>query len=159
MKKICLIASVLVVATGVAVWAWSNKSSISLTPRAYGEATGVASFLAYERVAASKGDGFRSMVESVWNAVDGIETVEQLVEAADPLGRAFDEVASQECLTDSERAFLLSFKSRVMDKVEEIASKRLGSSEQALAFLQGLRDGIRAAGALSVSKKEDAASK
>lgn len=141
-KKLVSIIIVVVAAAALAIWSFKKDGAPKFSSEEYGIMTGSAAYLAYDRIASTKSDEFKAKVAALWKEIEGVETVEQLVEVADPISKSFDEILASEGLSEAEKSVLLSMKVRVVEKIEKLATEKLEEKQEVIDFLVGLRKGI-----------------
>lgn len=119
-----------------------------VTPEEYGYAVGTAAYIGYYRIASRKDDSFREKVETVWAAVNEIDSTDTLAsDIADIAGR-FAAIESDDKLTEPEQAALRSLSRMVLSRVDGKLSDQALDKADAVAFLKGVRDGVNAAAGL-----------
>ena len=114
----------------------------TFTPRSAGEAAGMAAYLGYQRVAADKDPEFQKSVAELWDAVDKIETIDDLRVAASMLADKYEAAMAKGKLNESELAMLNSIRDILLVKVEEALESKMASNKDAVEFLLGVRDGV-----------------
>lgn len=132
MKKIAVIALVSALLAGCSTF----------TPYNSGVAMGEAVYLGYTRVAEKQDEEFRNKVKVLWEEVNSLESIDDLVACADRILFSFDTVINSEKLRDEDRVVLLLLRQSVMERVDAVVSSKLQSNEDAVEFLKGLREGV-----------------
>ena len=116
-----------------------------VTPEEYGYAVGTAAYIGYYRIASRKDDSFREKVETVWAAVNEIDSTDTLASDVARIAAQFAAVEDDEALTAPEKAALNALAHMVLARVDGKLADQAMSQADAVAFLKGVRDGVNAA--------------
>lgn len=116
-----------------------------VTPEEYGYAVGTAAYIGYYRIASRKDDSFREKVETVWVAVNEIDSTDTLASDVARIAAQFAAVEDDEALTEPEKAALNALAHMVLARVDGKLADQAMSQADAVAFLKGVRDGVNAA--------------
>jgi thiamine biosynthesis lipoprotein ApbE len=116
-----------------------------VTPEEYGYAVGTAAYIGYYRIASRKDDSFREKVETVWAAVNEIDSTDTLASDVARIAAQFAAVEDDEALTEPEKAALNALAHMVLARVDGKLADQAMSQADAVAFLKGVRDGVNAA--------------
>jgi len=119
-----------------------------VTPEEYGYAVGTAAYIGYYRIASRKDDSFREKVETVWAAVNEIDSTDTLASDVARIAAQFAAVEDDEALTAPEKAALNALAHMVLARVDGKLADQAMSQADAVAFLKGVRDGVNAAAGL-----------
>lgn len=119
-----------------------------VTPEEYGYAVGTAAYIGYYRIASRKDDSFREKVETVWAAVNEIDSTDTLASDVARIAAQFAAVEDDEALTEPEKAALNALARMVLARVDGKLADQAMSQADAVAFLKGVRDGVNAAAGL-----------
>ena len=112
------------------------------TPYNGGVVMGEAVYLGYSRVADRQDVVFRQNVADLWDEVNKLESISDLVNSMDRLLLSFDNVLASDRLSPADRAVLVSLRQSVVSRVEAVLASRIQSNQDAVDFLSGLRDGV-----------------
>lgn len=116
--------------------------SPAFSPEAQGIVTGKLLYTAYARVAASKGETFRTKVEVLWGIVDSISSTEQLNTMYDQLNKQFTEILTDKGLSEGDAKLLASVANDVLTKVKTVVDDKFAYDSDGVQFLIGVREGV-----------------
>ena len=117
-------------------------SCTTIGPAEAGKAAGTAAYFGYAKVAEKQSPEFKKKVAELWEVVNQMETIDDLVACVDDLSAAFDKVIADEQLKPEEKAALVALKNLALAKVKEVMASKLTPDSEAVTFLVNYRAAV-----------------